>query len=662
MNSLIDRLLPGRRTEALDEAPGWSLFYSLFAQQARSAAGIQVTGESAMRQATVFACVKVLAETLGTFPVGVYKRVSGMREQQPKHPLNYTITIAPNSWQTPIEFFEMMQGHLALRGNAYARIVPGIRGAVTELWPMNPDKVVVHQLSNKKLQYTYKDPATGDQKYLQDEILHVRGLSSDGLVGLSPLHLARDTIGNALAAERFQGKLFQNGVLPSGYIKGPPALQVKDAKVAQQTLMEAYSGEGNWHKPMVLWGGMEWNQMALSNDDAQFLDLRKLSRNEICAIFRMPPHKVSDLEKATYNNLEESNLQFVTETMLPWVRRWEEAMARDLLADSETFCIRFNFKELLRGNHVARAQFYHSGIVDGWLAPNDCRDMEDLPPYDDGDEFFIQGAMVTVSSVVNPPPPPPPPEPTKDEDEAAEEQAPDEKESTEDEKADNERQLAAANAKVDVLVIEYESKVGELALKDQQLARLQADLTAATERAAARGDELATALADRRTSDQQLSELTTKYSLAAAEQTRTTAALDEATQANRELEASIGPLRAKLESAADEANNLIRSCVVRMTEIEIEGIERLLAKSNGLSRVDSFYSRHADRMIVALDPLFKQLAIVAACQPVEEVVASWVEDSKARLLSAFKGPHETAADRIRDCLATWDERSLECHA
>ena len=233
---LLERIFP--RTQSLaEETPGWNSIFTFLQNSLKSAAGVMVTGESALRQPTVYGCIRVLAETLAQLPLHIYRRTnSGMKDLAMEPPLNRVLSRFPNPWQTSFEFREMMMGHVCRRGNAYARIIPGELGAVTQLWPLHPDRMKVRILSNHNPLYVYTYPNGKQENFSQQEIFHLRGLSSDGYVGLSPLMLARDTIGNALAAERYQGKVFQNGARPSGYIKGPVAMKPADAKMGAANL------------------------------------------------------------------------------------------------------------------------------------------------------------------------------------------------------------------------------------------------------------------------------------------------------------------------------------------------------------------------------------------------------------------------------------------
>lgn len=651
IDTAVSRMFSPRSNQLSQDAPGWNWFYSMLAGKMKSASGVMVSPESAMRNSTVMACVRVLAETLAQLPKVVYETSpNGRRSTDSKHALNIIFSETPNTWQTAYEFVEMMQGHLALRGNAYAQIVPGELGAVTQLIPLLPDRMVPKRLGNYQLFYEYTEPNGQKTTYTQDQIFHLRGLSTDGLMGLSPLATARDTFGNALAQERYQGKMFSNRVQPSGYLKGGAAVKQADAALMQQSLMEAYAGEDNWHKPMVTWGGIEWAQLGMTNLDAQFIEQMKYSANEICKVFRMQPHMVGILDKATFSNIEQQSLEFVLYTILPWVRRWEEAIQRDLISDRD-HSLKFNLRGLMRGDNAARAAYYKDMVFSGLMSPNEVRELEDFDPYPGGDEFFMQTAMTTVDLIVNPPVPlPPPPVDTKAADDKSQADA-----------------IAKGELKgqVEVFKIQLTSATAELAVRDQMLAEAQQLAGAAAAELKARQLEYETATADCRVeserlvlaAQEKLTEQQGEVELLLVRVKESEKALALARSESSEVRKQADDAQEKIKAAIENNSSRILACAKRLLVAEVDGVLKILNRRNGIAALESFYHKHAAKMLTAIEPLIVQRLLLCQCVESDAMIASHIAESKALLLAAFKGPAETSADRIKECLAGWSERA-----
>lgn len=663
MRSVLDSIFP-RGNQLSEEAPGWNSMWQMLMDWNQSSSGVNVNADSAMRQATVNACVRVLAETLATMPKQVIRQKNNNRFIEVDNAVHYIFNITPNPWQSSFEFVEMMQGHLALRGNAFALIVPGVRGAVTELWPLHAGRMQVKRLTNMRLLYVYQDPSGNEQRYSQDQIFHLRGLSSDGLVGLSPIQMARDTIGLDLAAERYQGNSFKNGIKPSGYLTGPNALKRQDAEQMQASLMEAYAGEGNWEKPMVLWGGMKWEKMGMTNEDAEFLDSRKFTANEICKIFRMPPHMVAELTRSTNNNIEQQAIEFVRYTIMPWARRWEEAISRDLIVDDPTLAFKFDVSELLQGDAAARATYFNQAIMSGWMTPNQVRAKEGLDPYDDGDAYFMQGAMVTVDSIVNPPT-----QPTVDP--VAAKEADDKQKQAEEDKAKLSAQLEIFKADI----IEKTRQIGErdqkisLAAEAERILRIEAtECKRDIERLQTDGEKNADEIA-RLTAEHE------KLELAAMEKRKETELLK---ASNVEIESQLAEMRAaydalavemaEVREKAESATAKLNAAIVENTRLlvreskyqlqrEIEGVQRIIKRQNGVASLANFFDKHAARMLAAIEPLMGQRSLLLECKPANEYVTIHIETSKTLLLEAFKGDSVKAVERMQLCMKEWEPRA-----
>jgi HK97 family phage portal protein len=398
-----------------------------------SASGMQVSPETAMRLSAVFSCVRVKSETLASCPLIIYRHLpNGGRERASNHPLYRVLHDTPNRWQTSLEFIEMMQAHLDLRGNAFARIVPGPSGAVDQLVPLHPDLVQVYRLPNGKLKYGVQSRFSAEVDwYLQEEIFHLRALSSDGLVGLSPIALQRETIGNGLAMDDQLGRLFLNGLQPSGILVYPGRFKDDAARVKfGESLRQANTG-ANRHKHLVLEDGMDYKAVGLNSKDAEFLESRKMNREEIAGLYRVPPHKIGILERSTNNNIEHQGIEFVTDCMRPAAVRWERRINVDLiealeLNDGSEYFAEFTLDGLLRGDMKSRYDAYFVGRNGGWLSPNDvCRfeNMNPIPPEKGGDDY-IRAVNYVVAGAALPaapgedgaiPPNDPPPDAPDDE-------------------------------------------------------------------------------------------------------------------------------------------------------------------------------------------------------------------------------------------------------
>jgi HK97 family phage portal protein len=343
-----------------------------------SASGIVVNPQTAMQSAAVYSSCKVLCESIGMLPLNLYKKNSdGSRNLMSQHPLQQILHDQPNEWQTSVEFWEMMVLMLNLRGNAYAYVNRTRSGRIVELLPLHPDMVRVEMAGGFKLQYQITLP-DGSFKHLGvGEIFHLRGLTVNGWLGISPIAYARESIGLALATEKFGGQLFRNGAKMGGVLEHPTKLSKEAYDRLKTTFDEAHSGE-NAHKTAVLEEGMKFSKVAMTADDSQFLETRKYQRSEIAAIFRVPAHMINDLEKATFSNIEQMSLEFVNFSLMPWLVRIEKSIKRDLFTPQEKIeaTAKFDVSGLLRGDAASRSALYHNGILDGWMTRNEARSAE----------------------------------------------------------------------------------------------------------------------------------------------------------------------------------------------------------------------------------------------------------------------------------------------
>ena len=373
-----------------------------------SMAGQTVTERTAMQNTAVYACVRVLAEGLAELPLHVYQFTDdGGKQRAIKHPLYSLLHDAPNPEMTSFIFRETMMNHLLLWGNAYAQIIRNGQGQITGLYPLMPDRMDVNRASNGELYYTYTqnyDDYLAKNKskqviLLSDEVLHIAGLGFDGLIGYSPIAMAKNAIGLSMAAEQYGSTFFKNDATLGGVLEHPNV--VKDPERLRKSWQSQFSGSNN-HSIAVLEEGMTFHQLSIPPDQAQFLDTRKFQLDEIARIFRVPPHMVGDLDRSTFSNIEQQSLEFVKYTLNPWCIRWEQAMCQQLLSptDQRKYFIKFNVDGLLRGDYESRMNGYAIGRQNGWLSANDIRELEDLnriPTAEGGDEYLVNGNMLPLN-------------------------------------------------------------------------------------------------------------------------------------------------------------------------------------------------------------------------------------------------------------------------
>ena len=338
--------------------------------------------------------------------------MDGSKERIPQHPLYYLLHDEPNREMTSFVFRETLMSHLLLWGNAYAQILRNGRGQPIALYPLLPNKMEVSRATNGELIYTYRrdseesrlNPNSGTVILRRDEILHIPGLGFDGLIGYSPIAMAKNAIGMSLATEEYGASFFANGANPGGVLEHPGV--IKDIQRVKDSWNSAYQGSGNAHRIAVLEEGMKFQAIGIPPEQAQFLETRKFQINEIARIFRIPPHMVGDLEKSSFSNIEQQSLEFVKYTLNPWVVRWEQSLQQSLLLPSEknSIFIKFNVDGLLRGDYQSRMNGYAVGRQNGWLSANDIRELEDMnriPAEEGGDLYLVNGNMLPLSQAGN---------------------------------------------------------------------------------------------------------------------------------------------------------------------------------------------------------------------------------------------------------------------
>lgn len=359
----------------------------MFTGGTKSATGLNVTPDRALQASAVYACVRVLAETIASLPLHVYKRLARGKEKATDHYLYPILHDAPNPEMTSFEFRETMMGHLCLRGNAYAEKVIDRAGRVKELWPLNPDRVTVERdKATKQLVYTVTIPDEARKVELgSDRILHIRGLSGDGIIGYSPIKLARESIGLSLATEEYGARFFGNGSRPGGVLEHPGKLGAEARKNLKKSWEDMHQGLEQSHRIAILEEGLKWHQIGIAPEEAQYLETRQHQTTDIARIFRVPPHMIGDLTRSTNNNIEHQGIEFAVYTMTPWCVRFEQGFRQRLFdVDDTNYFAEFLINGLLRGDINSRYNAYAIGRQWGWLSADDIRELENQNPLPDG--------------------------------------------------------------------------------------------------------------------------------------------------------------------------------------------------------------------------------------------------------------------------------------
>lgn len=374
----------------------------------RTTSGKPVNERTAMQTTAVYACVRILAEAIASLPLHVYEyQDDGGKKLVHDHPLYYLLHDEPNPEMTSFVFRETLMSHLLIWGNAYAQIIRDGAGRVLGLYPLLPDKMEVQRDDRGNIYYVYSRNSDenpmfkeyGNIKLKAEDVLHIPGLGFDGLIGYSPIAMAKNAVGMTLACEEYGASFFANGANPGGVLEHPGVL--KDPSKVRESWNSVYRGVNNAHKIAVLEEGMKYQQIGIPPEEAQFLETRKFQINEIARLYRIPPHMVGDLDKSSFSNIEQQSLEFVKYTLDPWVIRWEQSLQRSLLLPGEKgkYFIKLNVDGLLRGDYQSRMNGYAVGRQNGWFSANDIREMENMNPIPDeegGNLYLVNGAMTKL--------------------------------------------------------------------------------------------------------------------------------------------------------------------------------------------------------------------------------------------------------------------------
>ena len=402
---LINKLFKSRDHPKVDNRTVGSS-YSFY--MGGSSAGKNVNERSAMQMTAVYSCVRILAEAVAGLPLHLYRyKEDGGKERAIDNNLYHLLHDEPNKEMSSFIFRETLMTHLLLWGNAYAQIIRNGKGEVVALYPLMPNKMQVDRDENGELYYIYTRSSEeaktmeGAMVYLTPrDVLHIPGLGFDGLVGYSPIAMAKNAIGLAIATEEYGAKFFANGAAPSGVLEHPGT--IKDPSRLRENRNPTFGGSATSRKVAVLEEGMKYTPISISPEQAQFLETRKFQIDEIARIFRVPPHMVGDLEKSSFSNIEQQSLEFVKYTLDPWVIRWEQSLSRSLLNEDEKrkYFFKFNLEGLLRGDYESRMSGYATARQNGWMSANDIRELENLdkiPAEDGGDLYLINGNMLPLN-------------------------------------------------------------------------------------------------------------------------------------------------------------------------------------------------------------------------------------------------------------------------
>lgn len=380
---------------------GWSLasgdpaLLGLFGGM-ETGSGVYVSEESAMRLAAVFACIQKISRTVAQIPLHVLKKDGrGGRAHATEHPLFYLLHRQPNRFMTSYQFRQMMQAGVTARGNAVAKVVRDNAGRVAEIIPIPADRVRF-EVAGNSLRYHFLE-GSKEIPWPTENVLHLRGLVTDGLIGLSPIRAARETIGEGIAAQNFGAGFYKRGMTLSYALVHPGKLGQEVVKNIKESLVEAYAGHKKAHQVIVLEEGMELKPVGISPEDAQWIETRRFNREEIAAIFDLPPHMIGSLERATFNNIEMMSLEFVLYSLTPWLVNWEQQLLISLFTEEEreVYEVKFNVDGLLRGDAKSRWESHAKAFMCGAKSPNEIRELENMNPREGGDFYYVPQNMTS---------------------------------------------------------------------------------------------------------------------------------------------------------------------------------------------------------------------------------------------------------------------------
>lgn len=390
--NLFKKLLGFKNELTLQDYDGW---FDLGAKQSRT--GVAVTQETALKVSAVYACVRVLAETIGSLPFSIYEKTGNSRKAI-DHPLNYLLGVTPNNEQTAAELREFQMTSLGLRGNSYSQKIYNGRGEIAQLNPLKASEMRVDRDSSGKLVFDYQEPGNS-RVFSAKEIWRVAGLSTDGVLGRSPVQQARESIGMAYAMEGHGASIFKNGVSAGISLETDSNFTDDQFARLKSQIDENQAGFDNSGKPLLLEGGMKASSIGMNNSDMQFIESRKFQVEDIARWYRVPPHMIGHLDRMTNNNIEHQGMEFAVYSLRPWLVKIEQSISRDLLNDSERGRIfpKFTIEGLLRGDTKTRYEAYGSAIDKGWMNRNEVRELENRQTVEGLDEYNLPVNIETLS-------------------------------------------------------------------------------------------------------------------------------------------------------------------------------------------------------------------------------------------------------------------------
>ena len=382
----------------------------------RTRSGMPINEHTALNLSAVFAAVRRLSEDVGKTPLGVYERMERGRRRRRDHQSDRLVSFRPNPEMSALNFFEALQGHLATWGNAYAEKELDNAGRVIRLWPLTPNRVNKERMEDGRLVYWVRVGRSRRRDEVvplsPERMLHIPGFGFDGHKGYSVIQLARESLGLTAATEAFGAQHFGNSSRVSGVLQTEKKFSDKaDRERLRADWERMHTGLDNAQRVAILDQGLTWQQIGIPPEDAQFLETRKFQVNEVARWFLIPPHKLMDLERSTFSNIEHQAIEYVQDTMLSWYTRWEQALSWDLFAPDERgrLYVHFNQNVLLRGDNQSRGQWYREMFSAGVFSVNDIRELEELNPVEGGDERFVPMNMMPLSLAAEPQPEPAPP-------------------------------------------------------------------------------------------------------------------------------------------------------------------------------------------------------------------------------------------------------------
>lgn len=371
-----------------------------------SSSGAIVTARSAMQMTAVYACVRILAEAVAGLPLHLYRyRDDGGKEKAVDTALYQLLHDEPNPEMSSFTFRETMMAQLLLWGNAYAQIIRNGMGEIIAFYPLMSERMKVDRDESGRIVYIYDKYADEhdkeDGRIVLDSynILHIPGLGYDGIVGYSPIAMVKNAVGMAISCEEFGAKLYANGAMPSGVLTTPG--RIADIERLKKQWADNYSGARNAGKVPILEEGLKYEPISINPKEAQFLETRRFQIGEIARIYRVPPHMVGDLEKASYSSIEQQSMEFVRYTLDPWLCRWEQALHRTVFTpeQKQRYFFKFNVGGLLRGDYQSRMNGYAIARQNGWMNADEIRELEDMdkmPDEQGGKLYLINGNMMQV--------------------------------------------------------------------------------------------------------------------------------------------------------------------------------------------------------------------------------------------------------------------------